>query len=58
MIKNLIFRVYLIISDFFGRKSQSQQTLPKKITPFVVQFRSRNLTDSLNIIKNILPQQS
>ena len=58
MIKSLIFRVYLIISEFFGRKSQSQQKLAKKITPFVIQFRSRTLTHSLNTIKNILPQQS
>ena len=60
MIKNFRSGVYLLIS---GRKSESQQKLPKKITYFTRQFRSKNLThftnlNSLNIIKNILPQHS
>ena len=62
MIKNLTFGVYLLISDF-GRNSQSQQKLAKKITQFTRQFHSKNLTlftnlNSLNIIKNKLPQHS
>ena len=67
MIKNLISEfIYLqSLSEFrfFGRKSQSQRKLAKKITHFTIHFRSENLTyftnlNSLNIIKDILPQYS
>ena len=63
MIKNFIFEVYLLLSDFVCRKSQSQLKLAKKITHFKIQFRKKNLTHltnvtSLSIIKNILPQYS
>ena len=49
------------ISDISGRKSQKKSL--KKITPFTIQFHSKNLThftnlNSLNIIKNIPPQIS
>ena len=48
---------------FFGRKSQNQQKLAKKITHFKTQFRSKNFThfmnlNSLNIIKIILLQHN
>ena len=48
---------------FFGRKSQSQQKLVKKIIHFTMQFRSKSLTqftnlNSLNIIKNRLRQHN
>ena len=50
-------------SRFSSRESQRQQRLVKKITHFTIQFRSKNLThftnfNSVNIIKNILPQRS
>ena len=58
MIKNIIFGVYLLISDFL-----SEHNLAKKVTHFTMQFRSKNLTHFtnlylLNIIKKILPQHS
>ena len=48
---------------FSSRKSQSQQNLAKMMTHFAIQFHSENLThctslNSLNIVKNILPQHS
>ena len=46
---------------FFSRKSQSQQKLPKKITHFTIQFRSKNLTHYMNLIsldiENNMPLQ-
>ena len=58
------FRFFqILISDFLGRKSESQQKLVKKIAHFTIQFRSINLThftnlNSFSILENILPQQS
>ena len=56
----------IIVCIFFNfrlpsRKSQSQQTLAKKITHFTTQFYSKNLThftnlNSLDIENNMLPQ--
>ena len=48
---------------FSSRKTQNQQKLAKKITHFVIQFRSKNLTcftklNSLDIENNIHPQHS
>ena len=48
---------------FSGRKSQNQQKLAKNILHFTIQFCSKILAhftnlDSLNLIKNILPQYS
>ena len=50
-------------SGFPSTKSQSQRKLAKKITYFIIQFRSKNLThftnlNSLDIEKNMLPQHS
>ena len=42
---------------FFSRKSQSQQKLPKKITHFTIQFRSKNLY-SHDIENDMLLQHS
>ena len=46
---------------FFSRKSQSKQKLPKKITHFTIQFRSKNLTHFMNLIsldiENNMPLQ-
>ena len=63
MIKNLIFGVYLLISDFLVESLNAKEKLAKKITPFTIKLRSKNLlhftnVNSLNIIKNILPQHS
>ena len=64
----ILFRAYNFFSSvllfnfrFSSRKSQSQQKLAKKITHFRIQFRSKNLTnfmnlDSLEIENNMLPQ--
>ena len=50
-------------SFFTNRKSQSQQKLAKKITRFTIPLPSKNLiyfknVNSLNMVKNILPQHS
>ena len=51
-------------SEFhLSRKCQSQQNLPKKITHFTIQFRSKNLThftnlNSFEIENNMLPKHS
>ena len=47
---------------FSSRKSQTQQKLAKAISHFTIQFCSKNFAhftklNSLNIVKNILPQQ-
>ena len=43
MIKNLIFGVYLLISDFLVESLKTKKKLAKKITHFTTQFRSKNL---------------
>ena len=48
---------------FSSRKSQSQQKLAKKITHFIIQFCSKNLThfanlNSFDIENDMLPQHS
>ena len=63
IIKNLIFGVLSTNFRFSGRKSQSQQKLPKKVPHFTKQFCSKNLAhfsnlNSLSIVKNILLLQN
>ena len=40
---------FFLISRFSSRKSQSQQNPAKKITHFIIQFRSKDLTHFSNI---------
>ena len=42
-------RLFFFLVRFSNRKSQSQQKLAKKVTHFIIQFRSKNLTRFTNL---------
>ena len=57
------YQSFFIISDFLAESLKARKKLPKKITHFAMQFRSKNLThfmnlNSLDIENNMLPQHS
>ena len=58
MIENLLFRVYLLISDFIVASLKASKN-GQKITSFTVQFRSKNLIHFANLNSiNIFPETS
>ena len=62
MILNLIFKVYLLTSDFLAESLKASKNQPKDHS-FYNTVSLKNLTqlsglNSLNIAKNVLPQRS
>ena len=49
MIQNLIFEVYLFLSDFLARNLKAEKKQAKKITNFTIQFHSKNLINFTNL---------
>ena len=57
------YQSFFIISDFLAESLKARKKLPKKITHFAMQFRSKSLThfmnlNSLDIENNMLPQRN